>query len=105
MSPFGLDMGFLIEEYAAGKGAFPIKKRRNKNSIFICTIEKALGVVNYLIEENRLDEVSEHPLYYSRMLIFSERKFSYINVNFPRPEKFFSFPDFSTIYFSIFISQ
>ncbi|XP_043472655.1 helicase POLQ-like isoform X1 [Leptopilina heterotoma] len=57
MSTFGLDMGFLIEEYAAGKGAYPIKKRRKKNSIYICTIEKALGVVNYLIEENRLDEI------------------------------------------------
>ncbi|XP_051169312.1 helicase POLQ-like [Leptopilina boulardi] len=57
MAPFAIDMGFLVEEYAGGKGEYPIKKRRHKNSIFICTIEKALGVVNFLIEENRFDEI------------------------------------------------
>ena len=59
MAPFGLDLGFLIEEYAGGKGVYPVKKRRKKNSIYICTIEKALGVVNNLIELNRFDEVKE----------------------------------------------
>lgn len=63
MAPFGLDLGFLIEEYAGGKGEYPVKKRRKKNSIYICTIEKALGVVNNLIELNRFDEVNNFYLF------------------------------------------
>ncbi|XP_076767042.1 mutagen-sensitive 301 [Xylocopa sonorina] len=57
MTPFALQLNFLIEEYAAAKGTYPPKKRRKKNSMYMCTIEKALGLVNSLIEENRFNEI------------------------------------------------
>lgn len=57
MSPFAVALDFLIEEYAAGKGNFPPRKRRRKNSVYIATIEKALGLINSLIETERLDEI------------------------------------------------
>ncbi|XP_017875050.1 helicase POLQ-like [Ceratina calcarata] len=57
MTPFALELNFLVEEYAASKGNYPPKKRRKKNSIYICTIEKSLGLINSLIEENRLHEI------------------------------------------------
>ncbi|KAI5643584.1 DEAD/DEAH box helicase domain-containing protein [Phthorimaea operculella] len=57
LSPFAVKLDFLVEEYAAGKGHIPPKKRRNKNSIFVATIEKGLALVRSLIEENRLDEL------------------------------------------------
>ena len=49
-------MGFLVEEYAAGKGVIPPIKRRRRKSVIIATMEKALVVVNSLIEARRLHE-------------------------------------------------
>lgn len=57
MSPFAVSLEFLVEEYAGGKGACPPRKRRHKNSVFIATIEKSLGLINSLIEIDRLHEI------------------------------------------------
>ncbi|CAK1577967.1 unnamed protein product [Parnassius mnemosyne] len=57
LSPFAVQLDFLVEEYAAGKGHIPPKKRRKKNSIYIATIEKGLALIRSLIELDRLDEI------------------------------------------------
>ncbi|CAG9791714.1 unnamed protein product [Diatraea saccharalis] len=57
LSPFALNLDFLVEEYAGGKGLIPPKRRRKKKSIYIATIEKALSLIRSLIELDRLDEL------------------------------------------------
>lgn len=57
LAPFALQLEFLVEEYAAGKGNLPPKKRRKKNSIYVATIEKGLALVRSLIEFDRLNEI------------------------------------------------
>lgn len=57
LSPFAVQLDFLVEEYAAGKGLMPPKKRRRKNSIYIATIEKGLALIRSLIELDRLHEI------------------------------------------------
>ena len=45
LSQFAVELGFLIEEYAGSKGKFPPTKRRMKNVLYVCTIEKANTLV------------------------------------------------------------
>jgi len=47
-----------VEEYAGLKGILPpINRLKGKNTLFICTIEKANSLMNSLIEAGRLSEV------------------------------------------------
>lgn len=57
LSPFAVQLDFLIEEYAAGKGCLPPKKRRQKRSVYIATIEKGLALFDSLIESDRANEI------------------------------------------------
>lgn len=57
LSPFAVQLEFLIEEYAAGKGCLPPRKRRKKRSVYIATIEKGLALFDSLIETDRANEI------------------------------------------------
>ncbi|KAF5286180.1 hypothetical protein FQR65_LT12938 [Abscondita terminalis] len=57
LSSLAVELDFLVEEYAAGKGNYPPKKRRHKNCVYVATTEKALGLVNSLFENDRLEEL------------------------------------------------
>ncbi|KAH9373581.1 hypothetical protein HPB48_014822 [Haemaphysalis longicornis] len=54
MSSFGVDLNFLVEEYAGSRGALPPPKRRQRCAVYFATIEKAHFLVDSLIEQNRL---------------------------------------------------
>lgn len=56
MSPFAVQLNFLLEEYASGKGSLPPRKR-GKRSIYIATIEKGLALLDSLIEADRANEI------------------------------------------------
>jgi len=56
MQPFGDALNFYVEEYAGIKGNVPPLKRRNKSTLYICTIEKAHGLINSLIETGRFND-------------------------------------------------
>ncbi|XP_009867524.1 PREDICTED: helicase POLQ-like, partial [Apaloderma vittatum] len=57
LSSFGVELGFLVEEYAGSKGRFPPIKRRKKKSLYIATIEKGHALVNSLVETERIDDL------------------------------------------------
>lgn len=46
-----------MEEYAASKGQIPPRKRRQRKVVYVATIEKASGLVNSLIELERLSSL------------------------------------------------
>uniref|UniRef100_A0AAG5DNE5 DNA polymerase theta n=1 Tax=Anopheles atroparvus TaxID=41427 RepID=A0AAG5DNE5_ANOAO len=57
LSPFSIELQFLLEEYTGGKGQCPPRRRRKKNTIFVCTIEKSLLLMDSLIEAGRANEI------------------------------------------------
>nr|XP_046232063.1 helicase POLQ-like isoform X2 [Scatophagus argus] len=57
LASFGLELDFMVEEYAGSKGKFPPVKRRSKASLYVATIEKAHSLVNSLIESSRMENL------------------------------------------------
>ena len=57
LTPFAFEMGFCLEEYAGPKGRFPPTKRLHKNTLYVCTIEKAHALFNSLVVEGREKEL------------------------------------------------
>ena len=57
LSPFALELGFTVEEYAASKGQLPPRRRQRRKAIYIATLEKANSLVNSLVEAGRMKEI------------------------------------------------
>lgn len=56
LSPFAIQLKFLLEEYTPGKGSLPPRQHR-KPTIYIATIEKGLALLDSLIETDRANEI------------------------------------------------
>ena len=50
LSPFADVLGFHVEEYAAGKGAIPPRRRRKKRVLYVATIEKVRSLAHGLFD-------------------------------------------------------
>ncbi|KAE8631154.1 hypothetical protein XENTR_v10001098 [Xenopus tropicalis] len=57
LASFGVELDFLVEEYAGSRGRFPPIKRRTKKSLYIATIEKGHSLINSLIETGRINDL------------------------------------------------
>uniref|UniRef100_A0A1A9WCV6 Helicase POLQ-like n=1 Tax=Glossina brevipalpis TaxID=37001 RepID=A0A1A9WCV6_9MUSC len=57
MSPFAINLDFLVEEYTAGRGKCPPIARRKRKSIYIASIEKGSILFDSLIEVKRANEI------------------------------------------------
>lgn len=57
LSPFAIQMNFLLQMYASNKGNLPPKKCETKHSLYIATIEKASALVTSLLEIGRVKEI------------------------------------------------
>ncbi|XP_065720632.2 helicase POLQ-like isoform X2 [Drosophila suzukii] len=57
MSPFAIDLDFIVEEYTAGKGKCPPQPCRKRRSLFIASIEKGAVLMDSLIDVQRPHEI------------------------------------------------
>ncbi|XP_022231027.2 helicase POLQ-like [Drosophila obscura] len=57
MSPFAIDLDFIVDEYTAGKGKCPPEPRRKRRSLFIASIEKGAVLMDSLIDVQRPHEI------------------------------------------------
>ncbi|KAM8854125.1 helicase POLQ-like isoform 2-T2 [Synchiropus picturatus] len=57
LAGLGVELDFLVEEYAGSKGRFPPVRHRNRRSLYVATIEKAHSLVNSLVEAGRLEDL------------------------------------------------
>ncbi|BFF99603.1 helicase POLQ-like [Drosophila madeirensis] len=57
MSPFAIELDFIVDEYTAGKGKCPPQPRRKRRSLFIASIEKGAVLMDSLIDVQRPHEI------------------------------------------------
>lgn len=57
LAPFGVALGFIVSEYAGERGQYPPPVRKKRRTVYVCTIEKAVGVVTSLQQEGRVSEL------------------------------------------------